>query len=384
MAEEESRTISKNVKWAMEKKFQKGDFMLNYSRFLGYKRDENHNLVIVDEEADIVRRIFKEFIGGYSISQICKRLDNDGIQTPSGGKKWYYSVVESMLKNEKYYGSALMGKSYKPDVLSKRRYKNEGQVEQYYAEDTHPAIISKETWDIAQLELNRRTHLSKNDKASTGFRGLGFAFSKTIRCGCCGSYYTRIKQRTRSGEDVAFWWCYNRRKSDKSCGQKGVPEELLKKAFVKVLNELTSSVKDLKATLMESINEVLNSDSSERVNEIESKIITLQDEMGTLYKNKSDGKITMVDYQKEGSRISARIDALRKEKESIETSITSSNLSKQRLDEIMKVVETCKPTDEFDETIFKRLIDVVIMKDRYQATFRFKAGIERTIDITEE
>jgi len=383
MAEEESRTISKNVKWAMEKKFQKGDFLLNYTRFLGYKRDENHNLVIVEEEAEIVRRIFREFIGGYSISQICNRLDKDGVQTPSGGKKWYYTVVESMLHNEKYYGSALMGKSYKPDVLSKKRYKNEGQVEQYYAEDTHPAIISKETWDIAQLELKRRTRTTKDYKSSPRYGIYGFTFSKMVRCGCCGAYYTRIKQRARTGEDIAYWWCGNRRKNERTCGQKGVKEELLQKGFVKVLNALTSNINDLKSILMESINEVFEINPSEKVNEINSKIEKLQEEMGTLYSQKSDGKITMVEYQKEGSKISGRIDALRKEKESIETTITSNNLSKQRLNEIIKAVELSKPTDEFDEEIFKRLVDVVIMKDRYNATFKFKIGIERTINLND-
>lgn len=128
-AEEESRTISKNIKWAMQKKFEKGDFMLNYNRFLGYTRDSNHNLVIVPEEAEIVRRIYYEYLNGASTNQIAKGLMNDGILSPSGNKKWHETTILSMLKNEKYSGSALMMKTYKTDVLSKKRIKNEGQCE---------------------------------------------------------------------------------------------------------------------------------------------------------------------------------------------------------------------------------------------------------------
>lgn len=103
----------------ISKKFQNGDIHVNYKRFLGYTRDENHNFVIVPEQAEIVKRIYREYMYGYSASNIARRLTDDGYITPFGKTTWCSSVIMSILKNEKYYGGLILGKTYKPDVLSK-------------------------------------------------------------------------------------------------------------------------------------------------------------------------------------------------------------------------------------------------------------------------
>ena len=132
MAEQESRTISSNIKWAWQRKFQKGDIILNTGLMLGYRRvgkdDEGHDVYeIKEEEAEIVRRIYREFIAGYSITQIAKRLQADGVKTKLGRESWRHNVIESILTNEKYTGNALLGKTFKPDVLTKYRQKNDGK-----------------------------------------------------------------------------------------------------------------------------------------------------------------------------------------------------------------------------------------------------------------
>lgn len=219
-AEEESRTISKNIKWAMQKKFEKGDFMLNYNRFLGYTRDNAHNLVIVPEEAEIVRRIYSEHINGASTNMIVNGLMRDHILSPDGNEKWHTSTILSMLKNEKYTGCALMMKTYKTDVLSRTRIKNEGQVEQYYAENTHPAIITKELFQKAQEEMARRHKIRMDHPNHRGMVAVKYPFSQKIRCGCCGAQYIR-GQIYSNGEMIPAWWCYSRRRSQKLCSQRG-------------------------------------------------------------------------------------------------------------------------------------------------------------------
>lgn len=149
MAEQESRTISSNIKWAWQRKFQKGDVILNTGLMLGYRKigkdDEGHDVYeINEEEAEIVRRIYREFIAGYSITQIAKRLQADGVKTKLGKENWRHNVIESILTNEKYTGNALLGKTFKPDVLTKYRQKNDGKKAPiYYVEGSHPAIIEK-------------------------------------------------------------------------------------------------------------------------------------------------------------------------------------------------------------------------------------------------
>ena len=130
--------------------------MLSTKHFLGYKRDENKNLVIVSEEALIIRRIYAEFLNGYSLQQIANNLMSDGVLSPSGKGVWYVSTIKSILQNEKYKGDSHLQKTYLPDFLSPRRIKNEGQAMSWYVEDSHAAIISKETFDMVQQEFVNR------------------------------------------------------------------------------------------------------------------------------------------------------------------------------------------------------------------------------------
>ena len=144
-AEEESRTISKNIKWTYQKKFERGEFVFNYSQFLGLKKTDE-GFVIVEEEAETVRRIYREFLSGGSYQQIAKGLNEDNVKTPSGRGKFSAPVIKSILTNEKYYGACMMGKTFKPDFLSKKRYKNTGQVDSYFVENALPPIVSKDIW----------------------------------------------------------------------------------------------------------------------------------------------------------------------------------------------------------------------------------------------
>lgn len=150
MAEQESRTMSTNIKWTYQKKFKNGEVILNTGLMLGYtkagrKDEEGREIYEINEaEATIVRRIYREYLAGTTITRICRGLEEDGIPTKLGKKRWQYSVVNSILTNEKYTGDAVLGKTFKPDVLSKYRQKNNGQAPMYYAEGTHPAIIDKD------------------------------------------------------------------------------------------------------------------------------------------------------------------------------------------------------------------------------------------------
>lgn len=144
MAEQESRTMSTNIKWSYQKKFQNGEVVLNTGMVLGYKKSSTGEYVIAEDEAETVLRIYREYLAGIPVPQICRELEADGITTKRGSAQWRPNAVLGILKNEKYTGNAILGKTFKPDVLSKRRMKNTGQSPMYYAENTHPAIITQE------------------------------------------------------------------------------------------------------------------------------------------------------------------------------------------------------------------------------------------------
>ena len=134
LAQEESRSISENVTWGQRKRFADGKVTVPFKRFLGYDRGEDGNLVINEEQAEIVRRIYGMFLQGRSPFAIAKALTEEGIPTPGGKTNWSGSTVRSILTNEKYKGDALLQKVYTVDFLSKKKKVNEGEVPQYYVE----------------------------------------------------------------------------------------------------------------------------------------------------------------------------------------------------------------------------------------------------------
>lgn len=123
-AQEESKNVSDNTKWRMRKKFQQGEMIINTKRFLGYDKDEYGDLVINPKEAEMVKRIFNEYLGGKGCFTIAKEFREEGVPTAIGGR-WQDSTILRILKNEKYKGDALLQK----DHLRKKKVKNNGEVD---------------------------------------------------------------------------------------------------------------------------------------------------------------------------------------------------------------------------------------------------------------
>ena len=166
LAQQESQSLSQNVKLGIQYRFQEGKVMVNASRFLGYTKDKDGNLVIEPKEAEIIKRIYREYLDGFSSNKIADGLMRDGILNGAGNARWHTSNITSILRNEKYIGDALLQKTYTTDFLTKTRIKNNGTVPQYYVEDNHPPIIPKDLYMMVQEELVKRrvVHTSSNGK----------------------------------------------------------------------------------------------------------------------------------------------------------------------------------------------------------------------------
>ena len=130
LAQQESESLSQNVKLGMQYRFQQGKVMVNASCFLGYDKDENGDLVINPEQAETVKRIYREYLEGASCQQIVRRLERDSIRTARGNIRWHDSSIRLILENEKYMGDALLQKTYTVDFLKKKRIKNNGEMPQ--------------------------------------------------------------------------------------------------------------------------------------------------------------------------------------------------------------------------------------------------------------
>jgi len=231
LAQEESRSISENVTWGHRKRFADGKLILPYKRFLGYERGEDGMPQIVEQEAEIVRSIFRMFINGKTFSAIAKWLIDHGIPTPGGKKIWQVATVRSILTNEKYKGEALLQKGYTVDFLTKQRKVNEGEIPQYYVKNSHPAIIAPDEFDAVQVEFERRTKLGRPTSCNS-------PFSAKVICGECGGYYGAKVWGSNTKYRRIIWRCNEKYKGEHRCTTRHVTEDEIKEQFLLAINDL--------------------------------------------------------------------------------------------------------------------------------------------------
>lgn len=236
LAQEESSNISQITKMGIAYRFQEGKVLVNHNKFLGYTKNEDGELVIVPEEAEIIKRIYKEFMEGKSAMKIAAGLQRDGKITGSGGVKWYDSTVDKILKNEKYMGDSLLQKTFTVDFLTKKRVKNTGHAAQYYVEDSHEGIISKDEFAEVQAEFKRRGCMRGYSKTGKSAFTSEYPFSGKLFCGECGSKFRR--QAWGSGKNKKYVWrCINRELNGTDiCSVKAVKEKDMEMGFVRVMN----------------------------------------------------------------------------------------------------------------------------------------------------
>lgn len=224
LAQEESRSISENVTWGMRRRFAEGMVYVPYERFLGYRKGQDGQFEIIPEEAEVVRNIYRLFMEGKSLCWIARHLTERGISTPTGKVKWGDNTVRNILRNEKYKGEALLQKRFRTDFLTKKNKVNEGEVPQYYVENSHPAIVSPALFDAVQEEFTRR--------AQQGFKPTNcHRFSGKLFCFRCGGLYGSKKYIGRRG-----WRCNNQHKRKTDCKMPTLRDEDIEAAFTDAFN----------------------------------------------------------------------------------------------------------------------------------------------------
>ena len=232
LAQEESRSISENVRWGQQKSMRDGKVFLPYKHFLGYKKGADGYPEIVEEEAAIVRQIYDMFLSGKSIRHIADYLTEQGVPTPTGKSRWPVSTVENILRNEKYKGEALLQKSYTVDYLSKKTRKNDGELPQYHIENSHEPIISPEIFDLVQKKLEHR----RGYKAR--FRDNSPLSNKLICVDCGGFYGHKVWHNRENTKRYDIWYCNRRYTSAEKCKTPILRENEIEMAFERICKEL--------------------------------------------------------------------------------------------------------------------------------------------------
>lgn len=213
LSQAESKSISMNVKLGIRQSLKNGNVRFSYKTFLGYRKGADGQPEIVPEQADIVRRIYNDFLAGATYLEIAKRLTEEHVPTMGGGNRWFSERIKSILKNEKYKGDALLQKTYITDPISKRVKKNNGELPMYYVENSHPAIIERRIFDRVQEEIARRAGKKKvkqtGTKTELGRYSGKYALTELLYCGECGTPYRRCTW-SRDGKKKIVWRCVSR------------------------------------------------------------------------------------------------------------------------------------------------------------------------------
>ena len=287
-AQSESESISANVRWGKKQAMKEGRVNSPVSRLYGYGTNEAGELVIVPEQAEVVKLIFERILAGYSLRMIRDALNADSIPA-KGGKEWRESTVRGIITNEKYCGDVLMQKTFKTDILSGKISKNTGQLPMYFIQNNHPGIVSRENYQAVQAELARRSAgrspSRKNAPTGRSCYTSKYALSERVFCGECGTRYQRCSWHRKNGVKVV-WRCVSRVEyGSRYCRQSPTMyEEPLQQVIMAAIN----SIMDPKETICRQITEAaveetgILPDSTMTLGEINRRLEELEAEFNIL------------------------------------------------------------------------------------------------------
>ena len=366
LAQQESQSLSQNVRLGLQYRYQQGKVQVCTNRFLGYDKDEEGKLIINPGEAEVVKRIFREYLEGKSYYEIGKGLTADGIRTAAGNDFWLASTLRKILQNEKYIGDALLQKTVTTDFLTKKRVANKGIVPQYYVEGSHEPIIPREIYMMVQEEMARRASLTTAAGRRRTYSGK-YALSGIVTCAHCGDIYQRTHWNIR-GRKKIVWRCASRlhkKDRDFDCPARTVTEADLHAVVVQAVNEVFAKREALISELKANIERVLSGDNSGQVAELNRQLAELEQQI-----------LRRARAGQECDDLGQEVIRLREEKYQLQLKDANNEGLRQRIAEIEKVLDGLDgEVGEYDDALTRKLVERITVYDDYFKV-EFKSGIE--------
>ena len=382
-AQAESESISLNVARGKRMGYKQGKFSFPYTNFLGYEKGSDGFPQIVPKEAEIIRMIFHAYLDGDSLAKIKTMLESKGIRTATGKQEWTTQAVQRILQNEKYMGDVLLQKTYVADFLEGKSRKNNGELPQYYIENNHPAIVSREMFQRVQEEIARRKSkepvTQRQSKSSRGKFTSQYALSERLVCGSCGCYYRRVTWSIHGRRQIV-WRCINRLEFGKKfCKDSpSVPEEALHQAIMKGISSLIHNhQQEISTCLQNSLVNLTSAETGEDLAVIQNKLDERNQEFDRLLLLVGDGENEILDRKLQ--QISDEILLLKQQKKRVEQTISH---NKNRSSKVMEIVELISDkelgTTEYSDTLTYRIIEQITVLSKDEIRIRFVGGYEIT------
>ena len=376
-AQSESESLSGNVRMGKAMSAKKGNVSFSYKSFLGYRRGADNQPEIDPEQAEIVRLIFDRYLAGDSLTTIKRFLESRSYPSPTGKSTWSVTTIHSILTNEKYKGDALLQKTYVIDCITHKSKKNDDRP-QYYVENNHPPIVSKETFNKVQEEMARRASKRKvkevGTKTESGKYSGKYALTDMLICGHCGTPYRRCTW-SKKGTKKIVWRCISRLDYGKKyCPDSpSVKEESLQNAIVECIRQVIEDESGYAVIegLKHHICMYFGKDDENSTAEDEARAAEL---IQAITQAASTGKFTseMKGMVEELNRVKAAI----QEKKSRQS---SEERSSDRINAILTAIDGLRETPiAFDNQAIRQIIDCIKVISQDEITIIFKGGFERT------
>lgn len=377
LSQAESESISMNVKLGIRQSLKNGNVRFSYKTFLGYRKGADGQPEIVPEQADIVRRIYNDFLAGATYLEIAKRLTEENVPTMGGGNRWFSERIKSILKNEKYKGDALLQKTYITDPISKRVKKNNGELPMYYVENSHPAIIERRIFDKVQEEIARRAGKKKvkqmGTKTELGRYSGKYALTELLYCGECGTPYRRCTW-SRNGKKKIVWRCVSRLDYGKKyCkNSPSVEESRLHNAITAAITKKANSEEINIGGIMNHIESFGSRRDTDGIIQRQRRIAEIEkviDDFARL--NSDEAQSGELDYK--FSELYAELYSVKDELEEMQSG--ASALDGDMLNEMREVVTGLKNHPvEYDDKVVRQLIDCIKVMSADTIKICFKDG----------
>ena len=380
-AQAESESISKNILWGKEKAYREGKVPFQYKKLLGYRKGADGKPEIVPEEAETVRSIFNLYLDGYTLLNIAQILMDQKITTATGKSEWTKSAIQSILKNEKYVGDALLQKTFTADCITHKVVKNNGERPMYLVTDHHTPIIDRDTFDRVQQEIARRNSkrkISDQTKTEKGKYSGKYALSELLICGQCGTPYRR-RIWTKSGNKQVVWRCISRLEHGRRyCPDSPtIKEENLHRGIIRAINNYYSCRDDIKRILKANISSVLECQGREEILAAEKRLKEIDqartDLVGLIASGGCDEDTLDGDFAKlyaEEQDLNERLKMLKLQNQ-------TSDETQQKLDKVTKMIEHEKfELETFDNVLVRKLIECIKILSKNEILVIFKGGYE--------
>ena len=371
IAQEEARSISENCTWGQRKRFADGKVTVPFKRFLGYDRGEDGNLVINEEQAVIVRRIYALFLQGKTPYGIAKILTSEHIPTPGGKEKWGKAVIESILTNEKYKGDALLQKVFTTDFLTKKKRKNEGQVPQYYVTQNHPAIIEPEIFDQVQLMLEVRKQSPHQSNSVSVFSGK-------VVCGDCGSFYGSKVWHSKDKYRRVIWRCNRKYNGDCKCGTPHLTEEQIIEKFLIAFNQIFTERDELFSTFDKIKDELFNTDILEsKQKELETELSVINGMVEQMILENTRRVQDQDEYNRKRIALVERYDKTKMKLDKVNAELIALLGRKSAVEQFLQELRSADaPVTEFSDELWLHTVLSVRVEMDGSMMFTFKDGTE--------